>query len=46
MDLFATGDTRRLTKALEAWLGRLGSDLHVPEDETSLGDASGETHPH
>ncbi|HSB85528.1 MAG TPA: TetR/AcrR family transcriptional regulator [Ilumatobacteraceae bacterium] len=27
MDLFATGDTRRLTKALDAWLGRLSGEL-------------------
>jgi AcrR family transcriptional regulator len=27
MDLFATGDTRRLTKALDSWLSRLDEDL-------------------
>jgi AcrR family transcriptional regulator len=27
MDLFATGDTRRLTRALDAWLGRLTVEL-------------------
>ena len=27
MDLFATGDTRRLTRALDAWLGRLSREL-------------------
>ena len=27
MDLFATADTRRLTKALDAWLRRLSEDL-------------------
>lgn len=29
MDLFATGDTRRLTKALDAWLKRLGDELSL-----------------
>jgi AcrR family transcriptional regulator len=32
MDLFATGDTRRLTKALEAWLSRLDKDLITTDD--------------
>jgi hypothetical protein len=31
MDLFATGDTRRLTKALESWLARLAKDLSSPD---------------
>ena len=34
MDLFATGDTRRLTKALDAWLGRLSDDLASATDST------------
>ena len=29
MDLFATGDTRRLSKALDAWLTRLDKDLSL-----------------
>ena len=29
MDLFATGDTRRLTHALDEWLGRLDRDLRA-----------------
>ncbi|HXQ78277.1 MAG TPA: hypothetical protein VN797_08715, partial [Gemmatimonadaceae bacterium] len=29
MDLFATGDTRRLTQALEEWLDRLDHDLQA-----------------
>jgi AcrR family transcriptional regulator len=39
MDLFATGDTRRLTKALDAWLSRLAEDLYVPRegDHNALG---------
>lgn len=32
MDLFATGDTRRLTKALESWLSRLDKDLSNTDD--------------
>ena len=37
MDLFATGDIRRLTKALEAWLGRLSKDLYTARrDDVSL----------
>jgi AcrR family transcriptional regulator len=32
MDLFATGDTRRLTKALESWLSRLDKDLSKTDD--------------
>ncbi|MEO7371683.1 MAG: TetR/AcrR family transcriptional regulator [Ilumatobacteraceae bacterium] len=31
MDLFATGDTRRLTKALDSWLSRLADDLSIPD---------------
>ena len=34
MDLFATGDTRRLTKALESWLARLGDDLSATPPTT------------
>jgi hypothetical protein len=34
MDLFATGDTRRLNKALESWLDKLNADLSA-----SKGDA-------
>ena len=33
MDLFATGDVRRLTKALESWLAKLGDDLSVSAGE-------------
>jgi len=29
MDLFATGDTRRLTHALDEWLDRLDHDLRA-----------------
>ncbi len=32
MDLFATGDTRRLTRALDAWLDRLSEDLAAVTD--------------
>jgi AcrR family transcriptional regulator len=32
MDLFATGDTRRLTKALDSWLSRLDKDLCTTDD--------------
>jgi hypothetical protein len=32
MDLFATGDTRRLTKALDSWLARLREDLYVARE--------------
>jgi hypothetical protein len=35
MDLFATGDTRRLTKALESWLSRLSKDLSKPDERQS-----------
>ena len=35
MDLFATGDTRRLTKALESWLGRLSVDLSVSDGDSA-----------
>jgi AcrR family transcriptional regulator len=34
MDLFATGDTRRLTKARETWLTRLENDLYSTDDDT------------
>jgi len=33
MDLFATGDTRRLTQALDQWLDRLDRDLRAADDE-------------
>ena len=33
MDLFATGDTRRLSKALDSWLTRLPADLYARDDE-------------
>jgi AcrR family transcriptional regulator len=33
MDLFATGDIRRLTKALESWLGKLSADLSVTDGD-------------
>lgn len=36
MDLFATGDTRRLTKALESWLTRLGKDLARPDERDPM----------
>ncbi len=36
MDLFATGDTRRLTKALDAWLGRLSEDLASATDSARV----------
>jgi len=29
MDLFATGDTRRLTQALDEWLDRLDDELRA-----------------
>jgi len=32
MDLFATGDTRRLTQALDAWLDRLEVELRASRD--------------
>ena len=42
MDLFATGDKRRLTKALDEWLGRLDDDL-FRATLTEGGDQDGET---
>ena len=33
MDLFATGDTRRLTKALDSWLGKLSADLSASKGD-------------
>jgi AcrR family transcriptional regulator len=38
MDLFATGDTRRLTQALDQWHDRLDSDLRAADDEPSQDD--------
>jgi AcrR family transcriptional regulator len=38
MDLFATGDTRRLTQALDQWLDRLDADLRAADDEPSQDD--------
>ncbi|HEX2782853.1 MAG TPA: TetR/AcrR family transcriptional regulator [Ilumatobacteraceae bacterium] len=35
MDLFATGDTRRLTKALDSWLSRLSKDLRKADEPQS-----------
>jgi AcrR family transcriptional regulator len=41
MDLFATGDKRRLTKALESWLSRLSHDLSLAA-MTEGGDQDGQ----